>query len=58
MTEGEEPAPQPDARLPKGDAAKVARLRAAIAAGEYTVDPETIADRLVERGFPGDVNPS
>lgn len=32
----------------KFDAAKVARIKAAIASGEYQVDPSRIADRFIE----------
>ena len=36
-----------EASAPEFDAAKVERIRAAIAAGTYTVNPEAIADKLI-----------
>lgn len=36
-----------EASAPEFDAAKVERIRAAIAAGTYAVNPEAIADKLI-----------
>lgn len=36
-----------EASTPEFDAAKVERIRQAIAAGTYTVNPEAIADKLI-----------
>lgn len=58
MKDQDEAIDLPDTPADAVDTARVARLRAAIAAGEYQVDPDAIAERLVEQGFPGDVNPS
>jgi hypothetical protein len=50
---GESLGPRPADETSEARAKRVAELKAQIAAGAYHPDPEEVARKMLERGFPG-----
>ncbi len=60
MTDRSESSPDDSAAAPRRvpiDRARVDELTRAIEAGRYVIDPEHIAKKLIDGGFPQEVNP-